>query len=402
MENAVPELAIAGGRPVRPTGREWPAWPQSAGAEDALLRKVVATGRFATEGPMEEEFTQRFAAYQDCRFGFCVTSGTTALEVALRAVGVEPGDEVIVPSLTWLATAAAVLDVGATAVFVDVDPATYQLDATCFEAAVTARTRAVIPVHLYNRLADLHAIGAVAERHGVAVIEDDAHAHGGVYRGRKTGSTSALGCFSFQHSKALTCGEGGFVTTNDERLAERVYGLKNCGRTWPSGTGATGYVLGRNRRITEFQAAVLLAQFERFEEQFERRAVNGALLDRELASTPGLAPLAPVAGTDRQSYYAYVVRYDPAAFGGVPVDVFRAALTAEGVPAGPAYGAVYASELWAPTPSQAWRVASGANAERTNDEAVVINQPMLLGTDDDIADILNAVEKVRRFSHELT
>lgn len=364
-----------------------------------MVDKALSGGRWSYEGPMETEFTERFAAYQDSTYGFCVTNGTVALELALRAADVGPGDEVIVPALTWLATASAVLAVGAEVVFADVDPDTYQIDPARVEVAITPRTRAVIPVHLYNRLADIDAIGAIAQRHGLVLIEDCAHAHGGIWRGRKTGSSADLACFSFQASKPLTCGEGGFVATKSERLAERVYGLKNCGRPWRG--PSTRYVVGRNHRITEVQAAVLLAQFGQLDHQVEQRARNGAALDEQLATIDGIRPLARDPRVDRQSYYAYVFRYVAASFGGATIDAFRAALQAEGVPSGPTYGTVHTTELWGPGPRERWRVDSDGYASEVNEEAVVINQPLLLGTVDDIADIVAAVRKIRAHADEL-
>lgn len=391
------ELALRGGAPVRTAS--WPAWPIHGTEELTLLEKVTTSGRWSADGPMETEFSRRFAELHDARYGFCVTSGTIALEVALRAAGIKPGDEVIVPALTWVATASPVLAVGATVVFVDVDPDTYQIDPTRIESAITPRTRAVIPVHLYSRLADLDAITALAKRHGLTVIEDCAHGHGGAYKGRGLGSIGDLGCFSFQASKAMSCGDGGFVTTNDHRLAERVYGLKNCGRAWRDGGGQ---LVGRNYRMTEFQAAVLLAQLDRFADQAARRARSGELLDTELARVPGIRPLAPTAATGHQPYYGYLFRYDPTAFRGVPIEVFRAALRAEGVSAGPTYGPVPAHDLWVPASHESDRTDSAEVAGRVNAEAVVLNQPLLLAADNEVRDIVTAVRKIHDNAAELT
>lgn len=392
-------LAALGGSPVRAVDRAWHPWPVHDKTELDLMTEVIESGKWSYEGPKEQEFAATFAAYQDSAYGFCVSSGTVALEVALRAVGVGPGDEVIVPSLTWIATASATLAVGAAVVFVDVDPSTYQLDPAAVEHAITSRTRAIIPVHLYSRLADMDAINAVAARHDLVVVEDAAQAHGAVYRGRKTGSLGDVGCFSFQASKTLQCGEGGFVTTNDADVASRAYAVRNCGRAWHD--GKTRQLIGRNFRITEFQAAILLAQFGRLEEQMSRRERAAARLDAELGAIDGIAAMATIAGVDRQSYYTYLFRYDAAAFGGASVDAFRAALRAEGVPCDATYGPVWATELWAPAAHDQWRIHSGAVAEHANDEAVLFHQPQLLSADRDLDDIVAAVHKIRDHADEL-
>jgi L-glutamine:2-deoxy-scyllo-inosose/3-amino-2,3-dideoxy-scyllo-inosose aminotransferase len=391
-------LALAGG-PRQRGDKKWPDWPVRGAEERALVDEVVTTGPWSYEGPREKEFEATFAAYCGARHGFCVANGTVSIEIALRAGGVKPGDEVIVPALTWIATASAALYMGATVVFADVDPDTYQLDPARAEQAITERTRAIIPVHLYGRLADMDAMADLGRRHNLLVIEDCAHGHGGIWRGQKTGSMGDLGSFSFQESKVITSGEGGFITTNDDELAELVYGLKNCGRSRQP--NRRRYVLGGSYRMTELQAALLLAQFTRLDEQVNHRDRNGRWLDGELARIEGIRPLHRDPRIERQSYYAYVFRYDAAAFGGLPVEVFRTALEAEGIPCGPTYGPVYATDLWGPAPYERWRIAFAEVADRVDDEAVLLAHEMLLGDEDDMADIVEAVRKIQAHRDEL-
>jgi len=423
-------LAVRGGKPVR-DGKKWPAWPVRDAREEDLLIEVARSGRWSFDGPMELEFARRFAAYQGAAYGECVANGTCSLEIAYAALGVGPGDEVIVPGLTWLATATAAVTIGAVPVFVDIDPDTYQLDPRRVEEAITRRTRVVVPVHLYGGTADVEAVVAIARRHGLGVVEDCAHAHGGRWRCadgvvRGTGTIGDAGSFSFQQSKSLTCGEGGLLLTGDRRLADEFYMRKNCGRAprrpaengharEPAGPvfggmaaparkdGAPGSlttVTGWNYRLGEFQAAVLLAQLERFDAQADRRDAAARFLDAELGAIPGIRPLRRDPRVVRQSFYAYLFRYDAAAHGGVPVERFRAALAAEGLSTGASYGPVWEHELWA-VPAGEYRVASRDATDRVMGEALVFPHQYLLAPEDDLRDIVDIVRKVHDHAGEL-
>jgi L-glutamine:2-deoxy-scyllo-inosose/3-amino-2,3-dideoxy-scyllo-inosose aminotransferase len=175
-----------------------------------MLAEVLGSGRWAYDGPVESEFERRFAELQTARYGLCVANGTVALQLALEALDIGVGDEVIVPGFTWQATVATVVDVNAMPVLVDADPETYCPDPSLVEAAITPRTRAIVVVHLYNSLTDMDRILEIARRHGLYVVEDCAHSHGSRWRGQGVGSIGDIGTFSFQASKTLTAGEGGF------------------------------------------------------------------------------------------------------------------------------------------------------------------------------------------------
>ena len=254
-------LPVVLGGPARPAVAT-AAWPRPAGREMELLGRVVQSGTWGFDGPLEAEFERKFASYQDAEYGLCVANGTVALQLALEALDVGAGDEVIVPGLTWQATAAAALDINAVPILADVEPGTFCIDPAEVERLITARTRAIIVVHLYGSLADMDRILEIGARRGIPVIEDCAHAHGSRWRDRGTGSWGALGCFSFQLFKTLTAGEGGFVSTSDPKLREELYSLRNCGRR-RRGSLAENWrpIQSGNYRMTEFQAAVLLAQF---------------------------------------------------------------------------------------------------------------------------------------------
>ena len=321
------KLAISGGEPVA----QWEAsrWPVSGLEEERRLLQVLHDGPWAN-GPMEAAFREAWASFCGARFCIATTGGTTALQLALEALDIGYGDEVLVPGTTWQATAVAVLDVNAVPVLVDVEPDTWCLEPQLAEAAVTPRTRAVFAVHTFGRLADLDALRAMAQRHGLALIEDCAHVHGARWREHGAGTIGDLGCFSFQESKAMTAGEGGAVITDDERLAARLDSLRNCGRVSPllpperqspPGSG--------NFRMTEWQAAVLLAQLERLPEQIDRREVAAAVLDDRLAELPGVAPLRRHPAITLQAYYAYGFQFIPEMWEGVPRAAFRRAVGAE-------------------------------------------------------------------------
>ncbi len=234
-----------------------------------------------------------------CAHAVSAMNGTVTLEMALWAAGVGPGDEVIVPAISFVSSAMAVSRVGATPVFVDIEPLSFNMDPERAAAAITARTKAIMPVHFGAAIADMDRIGPLAAEHGLALIEDAAHAQGSELNGRRAGSLGLAGSFSFQNSKVMTAGEGGMLTTNDAAFAEHAWSLMDQGRK-PGGGWFHHYLLGSNYRITGFQAAVLLAQLERLPEQSRRRAHNAALLRRELADVPGLDFQTVPRATERQ------------------------------------------------------------------------------------------------------
>lgn len=400
-------LAILGGEPVRT--RPFPTWPQAAEADARRLLQVLESGNwggYPFPNALADEFARRFAAFQGARYGCAVANGTIALLAALQAAGIRFGDEVIVPAYTWDGTAAAVLFAGGVPIFADIDPDTYCLDVEAARKAITARTRAVIPVHLAMRFADMDPLLALAAEHGLTVIEDCAHAHGGQYKGRGAGSMGDAGCFSFQSSKLMTAGEGGAVITSRLDLFELVQSYTNCGRASDTDQFKRR-VVGSNYRITEFQAALLLGQLERLPELAERRARHAALLTAALAGIPGIRPLPPQPALTRDTIYNYVFQYRPPD-GRVSRDQFVAALDAEGIPCdGRFYEAVYRSDLF---PARAedfpqlayereqpidYRACHCPVAERAAyEESVWLPQFLLLGDEQDIGDIARAVAKV--------
>lgn len=324
----------------------WPTWPQWDDRErTALLDTLEAGGWWSGDGDRAARFATDFAHFQGARHGLALTNGTHTLETALWACGVGEGDEVIVPGLTFVATATAVLAANAIPVLVDIEPGSLLLDVEATRAAITDRTRAIIAVHLAGNACDLDALTALCAAHDLALIEDCAHAHGTTWRGRGAGSHGAFGSFSMQRSKLMTAGEGGVLTTNDDALAERAWSYSNCGRV-PGGAGYHHPEYGANLRMTEWQGAILAAQLARFPEQHARRQAAAAALDGAIAEIPGLAPTARDPRMEQQGHYCWVFHYDADAFAGLSLRGFERALAAEGIPLGVSYPALNTLDLF--------------------------------------------------------
>ncbi|MBM4000981.1 MAG: DegT/DnrJ/EryC1/StrS family aminotransferase [Planctomycetes bacterium] len=320
--------ALLGGRPA--CAIEWPTWPVHGAREEAGLLDVLRSGAW-WYGEQVHRFEREFAAFQGAAHGVSCTNGTAAIEMALRAVGVVPGDEVIVPAYTFIATAAAVVTVGAVPVFADIEQETLCIDPADMARNITPRTKAVVPVHVAGRVADMRRILEIADARGIAVVEDAAHAWGSRWRGRAAGAIGRCGTFSFQVSKNITAGEGGILLTDDADLADLCRSFSHCGRT----TGGAWYDHdrhGSNLRMTEFQAVLLRAQLERLADQMERRHRSATILDERLVGTRGIRLLPPASDMERRSHHMIIFRIDEEELR-LPRARFLEALRAEGVPA---------------------------------------------------------------------
>lgn len=409
------KLSINGGDCVRK--KPFPPWPQFDDKELDALEQVLKSGNWGGRpfpNTKAKEFGERFAAFQDARFGIPVANGTAAIEVALRAAGIEAGDEVIVPAYTWVATALAAVYLNAVPIFVDIDPDTYCMDPGALAGAITNRTRAVIPVHLAMCIADMDRIGQIAEEHNLTVIEDAAHMHGGRWKGKGVGSIGDIGCFSFESTKVITCGEGGIILTNQAELAQRCQSLVDVGRKEPGYDGFEGWTLGWNYRMTEFQTAVLLAQLERLDDQTRLREENATYLSGRLEEIGGVRPLVRDPRATRLAYYRYLFRYNSEEFKGLPRDRFIEALEAEGIPCESFYVPVHRSPLFALKASQypearrrygeeyvPEQVSCPVTERAAYREAVCLHHPMLLGEKQDMDDIADAIIKIKTNVDEL-
>ncbi|GAB2525856.1 DegT/DnrJ/EryC1/StrS family aminotransferase [Spirosoma aerophilum] len=320
------------------------------------------------------------------------------------ACGVRPGDEVIVPPYTFIATASVVLEVNCVPVFVDIQPDTYNLDPAALEAAITERTKVIIAVHFAGLPCNMEAIQAIARRHKLRVLEDAAHAHGGVYKGRKLGSIGDAGSFSFQSSKNLTSGEGGMVITNDDILYQTMNSLRNVGRL-PGGQWYDHVNPGCNYRITQLQAVLLSEQLKRLDEQTRIRNENGLYLDSLLAEVEGISPLSRGEDELIHPYHLYIFRYDKAKFGQVPKSEFVAMLAAEGLPCSAGYPhPLYKQPLFQQKNWLCYALPDTLDyadvccpvAERAcTDEAVWIFQQAMLGSRSDMDSFADAIRKVQ-------
>lgn len=401
------KLAITGGRPIR---REpFPAWPVYDRQDARALQQVLEShnwGGYPFPNERADRFARAFARFQGAKYGIAVANGTIAIEIALKAAGIAPGDEVIVPAYTWEGTVGPILLLNAVPVFVDIDPETYCMDPHEIEAAITPRTRALLPVHLGMCFADLDAIGRIARKHKLAVIEDCAHAHGGRWRGKGAGASGDLGCFSFQSSKLMTSGEGGAVITNKLEYFERAQSYTNCGRA--SATDRFRHrLIGFNYRLTELQAALLEGQLRRLPAQARVRRANMERFERRISGIAGLATLKRDPRITAVAAYQYVFKYLPDHFGDVPRAAFLGALEMEGIPCdGLFYEPVYRSALFPVDPSDfpalSWgrepvdfkAVRCPVSERAAYEEAVWLPHHIFLGTRADTDHIAGAVEKV--------
>ncbi len=418
-------LAIKGGMPVRNLEKQpWPAWPVWGQAEREYLLKALESGHWSYNGPMEAAFIEAWETYTGSRFALLVANGTVSLQLALEALDIGRGDEVIVPAITWQATAAAVLDVNAVPVMVDVEEDTWCIDPEAAKEAVTPRTRAIIPVHLYGNMADMDALTILSESKEISIIEDAAHKHGGEWNGRKAGTLGTVGSFSLQLSKVLTGGEGGILTTSDEKLWERLDALRNCGRrpnlkiddASGGNYGLEGDLIqSGNYRITEFQAAVLLAQLGRLDEQNRLRRQNAEYLDSLLETIPGIKPMRKDPKETARVYFNYAFRYDSNEFG-LPVALFRKALAAElGVPVEPCYQPLSDCTLYRPHTKRRHRLGEeywkaidpsrfqvSVSDKVFQHQSVTLAHRLLLASRKDMEQIAEAVQRIASEKNSLT
>ncbi|GGW28450.1 DegT/DnrJ/EryC1/StrS family aminotransferase [Arenibacter certesii] len=424
------KLAINGGTPSRDTTKNpWPKWPVWGTEEEKGLLEVLHSGVWSYNGPKETEFNRLFAEYTGVKHAICTVNGTVTMQIALEALGVGLGDEVIVPGLTWQATAATVLDVNAIPILVDVSEDNWCIDPKEIEKAITPRTKAIIPVHLYGAFADMDAVMEIAKKHNLYVMEDCAHKHGGEWNGKKAGSIGDIGSFSYQLSKHLTAGEGGSLTTNNSKLAERLDALRNCGRRpevgmlegVDKGAGDYGdddgnFIQSGNLRITEFQAAILIEGLKRLPAQNANRDDNGEYLNSLLEDIDGVAPIKRDKRETKKAYFNFAFKYRKDEFKGLPIEKFRSALEAElGIVVDASYEPLNNCSLYVPHTKPArhklddayWKAIDPKRfslpvCERVfKEESVCLHHKVLMGTKSDMELIASAIKKIFNYAEEL-
>jgi dTDP-4-amino-4,6-dideoxygalactose transaminase len=399
------ELALCGGQALRT--RSFPSWPVFDDQETAAVLEVLESGKWGHVMSPDDKvtaFEREFAAYHGVKYAIAVASGSVALEAALRTAGIGFGDEVITPPTTWVAPNLAPVMAGADPIFVDIEPETYCIDPGKIEPAITARTKAIIVVHLGGYVCNMDPIMDIGRRHNLIVIEDCAQAHGSRYKGRIVGSIGHFGCFSFEATKLMTAGEGGMVITNDDQWAEFAYCYTHAGvRYGNNGWGySKGRIAGWNLRMTEFQAVILMCQLGRLDAHKRKRIENAGYLTKRLADIEGIEPLARQAD---QNYYTYMFKYDSQSFGNIPVQTFRGALKAEGIPCFSSAShqhPAYRSPVFY-SPRRSYDEVHCPVAERAyTAEAVGLQATwVLLGDKEDMDEIADAILKIKHNLDEL-
>ncbi len=401
-------LALYGGPKTIDKNFPWPVFDEN---EVNAVAEIVKSGVWANPNcdGLVAEFEKEFAEYCGAKYAITCVNGSVALRLALIACGVRPGDEVIIPPYTFIATASIVAEANCVPVFVDIDPDTYNLDPVAVEKAITPRTKAIIPVHFAGQACDMDAIMAIAKKHNLKVIEDAAHAHGGEYKGKKLGSIGDAGCFSFQSSKNLTSGEGGIVITSDEKLANMVDSLRNVGRV-KGGQWYEHHNLGCNYRMTQLQTVILQHQLKRLEEQTQNRNENGIYLNSLLEKIPGISPLTRGHGETLHTYHLFIFRYDKAFFNNLPKNEFAKMLAAEGVPSFMGYPEPLYKQIVfqkknfmcyaIPEEVDYTKVHCPVTEKACYVEAVWILQHAMLGTKSDMEKFAEAIRKIQNAVNE--
>ncbi len=344
-------LAILGGEKLFGEPYKNLTWPPRDLNTAERLKEVYMSGAWSFNSPMEEQFEREFAAFHGTKYAVFMVNGTVTIEASLQALGVGKGDEVIVPALTWMATALAPYYLGATPVFVDIEPTTLCLDPAQLEAAITSKTKAIIPVHVYGSTADLEKILAIADRRGIPVVEDCAHMQGGFWNGKGVGSRGKVGSFSFQQSKTIASGEGGICITDDEELAKKIYLIKHIGyqRGLKQGQAAKAPegLVCHNYRATAFQAVILSEQLKTLRDRIRIYGENAKIMTDMVKDIPGVRVQEPGRLADPQGYYSFHFLFDGEEFNGISKDIINRACIAEGAPIGNGgHGPVYKHVLF--------------------------------------------------------
>ncbi|MFC2124815.1 DegT/DnrJ/EryC1/StrS family aminotransferase [Bacteroidota bacterium] len=401
-------LAIKGGNPIRTAPwMDWPVWDQAA---EKGITDMLRSGRWwLGSGEHVTEFEKLYAEKMGTKRCQATASGTTALLVALHVMGVDAGDEVLVSPYTFIASYNAIFLTKALPVFVDSDPETFLLDPNKIEEKITDRTTAILPVHIYGLPCDMDKINAIAQKHDLKVVEDACQAWSAKYKGKNAGTLGDLGCFSFQNSKHLPAGEGGAIIGNDDNIMDRCSAFHNCGRPVGSMPRTSAYpVRGSNRRMQQMQALILMSQMKRFEQDAATREKNAAYLDSKLKDIPGIIPYKLVDGAEKSAYHLYPFRYKKEKFNDASKDTFLKALNAEGIPASGGYGPQNKDglieealtsrgykRLFGEQRLNQWREGNVLPGnDQLCEEAAAFYQSILLGTEKDMDDIVNAITKV--------
>ncbi len=405
------QSAILGGRPS--FGGFWPGWPVIGALEEQELLKVLHSGQWCRLGSKTTpRFEEEFRGMTGSGYALATSSGTTALSTMLGALDIGPGDEVILPPYTFIATYNVIVQNYALPIFVDIDIKSFQIDAAKIEAAITPHTRALMPVHIGGSPFDVDAVMKIAAKYNLPVIEDACQAHFAEWKGKSVGNFGVGGAFSFQASKNLNSGEGGAIITNNEDFYKKCYSFHHQGQGSDSASLVPGSgTRGSNFRLTEFQAGILLAQMTRIPEQIKKRFENAQYLTEMLSEIPGITPAKLYEGVTRSAYHLYMFRYDKQQFAGMDRSKFIGALNAEGVPCSPGYVSLIKDayvrnlaqnkhylKIYGEKRMKLWldQLSCPANDRLCGEEAVWLTQTMLLGSKSDMEMIAKGIRKISR------
>jgi len=410
----VAQLALGGGRPVCEKVVDKTRLVSRKDLEREYLLEAYESGvwdDWPDVDSMAARFESEWANFCGAPHCALISNGTHTLQLALETLDIGVGDEVIVPGLTWQATASVVCDVNATPILVDVDPTTLCMDPIAFERAITSKTRAVIPVHLYHRMADMDAVRSIAARHGIVIIEDCAHAHGSRWGDAGAGTMGAFGSFSFQRSKLMNCGEGGALLINNEDHYWKVVSQRSCGREFRPGLK----VHSGNYRMTSLQAAILRGQLAAHVVNCETIDRMGRALDAAVDAAPGARSLRRHPKLTRQCSYGFLFLFEPEEFDGLDVVTFRKALSAElGFEFWNSYTPLHRSEVYYPHTKKRHQLSAEYTsaidpsrwdlpvADEFRENRIVLGHWSIFGCGDDGPDLLTqAIAKIHEHRHEL-
>ena len=311
-------LAIFGGEPVRT--KPFPVWPKVTNEIKNSIINTIENEEWGVGSSTIDLFNNRFAEMQDAKFSLAIHSGTSAIWICLKAAGIETGDEVILPSYTFIATSTAVVLANAVPVFSDIDLETGNIDPKSIEKLITKKTKAIIPVHTGGSPSDMDKILGISKKYNIPIIEDAAQAHGSELKGKKVGALGLGGIFSFQTSKNMSSGEGGAIISNNESFIDACFSYHNCGRV-RNGKWYDHHRLGSNLRMSALNAAILIPQIKTSINDFSLREKNRKILDQALTKMSGLIPIKNIEGA-RSSNHIYMCRYIEEEFNGVKRETF--------------------------------------------------------------------------------
>ncbi|HSI77908.1 MAG TPA: DegT/DnrJ/EryC1/StrS family aminotransferase [Lunatimonas sp.] len=408
IQNKVNKPAILGGPKAHPD--QFPAWPVSGKREENGLAEILQSKKWGRlNGNAVAEFENKYKEMTGAKHCLGVSSGTSALYTSLGVLDIGPGDEVIIPVYTFIATYNVVVLNYALPRFVDTDLESFQIDASKIEGSINRNTKLILPVHIGGSPADMDAIMEVAGNHHIPVLEDACQAHLAEWKGKKVGTIGFAGAFSFQSSKNLNSGEGGAIITNDEMFAKNAFNFHNQSRGNDDENSTYSSTRGTNLRMTEFQGSLLVSQMSRLEDQADLRSKNAQYLSGLLSDIPGIYPAKLYPGVTKSAYHLYMFRYDKNEFAEMPRSRFLEALSAEGVPCSGGYGMMnkenyvqnlaknrHYLNLYGKETMQEWLESSSCpQNDQLCEQAVWFGQSMLLGTKKDMDQIAEAIFKIR-------